>query len=156
MSERSAMNQALFYLGKAARTIKQTREYLQKKGHSEEIIEATLAQIAEYGYLNDEEYADAFVRSHGSSSGGRRKLQSALVQKGVDKETAEHAVEAVSDEDELKGALNLIAKWERQLGGLSGREKREKIYRRLASRGYDWDIIKKALNESALEDFEDD
>ncbi len=145
MSERSAMNQALFYLGRAARTQKQMREYLQKKEHSEDIIEATLARLLEYGYLDDGEYAESFVRSHGFG-GGRRKLQSALMQKGLDRETAEQAALSVSDEDELRGALNWIAKWERQLDGLPEREKRDKIYRRLASRGYEWEIIQKALN----------
>ncbi len=155
MSERSAMNQALFYLGGAARTKKQMREYLLKKEHSEEIIEATLARLLEYGYLNDGEYAEAFVRSRGST-GGRHKLQIALMQKGLDRETAEHAAASVSDEDELRGAAGWIAKWERQFEGLSERERRDKIYRRLASRGYDWEIIKKALDESKPEDFEDD
>ncbi len=140
------MNQALFYLGRAARTTKQMREYLQKKGHSEDIIDATLARISEYGYLNDGEYAEAFVRSRGST-GGRRKLQSALMQKGVDRETAEQAAYNVSDEDELRGALGWIAKWERQFEGLSERERRDKIFRRLATRGYDWEIIQKALND---------
>ncbi len=154
MSERSAMNQALFYLGGAARTKKQMREYLLKKEHSEEIIEATLARLAEYGYINDAEYAESFVRTRGST-GGRRKMQSALMQKGVDRETAEQAALSVSDEDELKGALNWIAKWDRQFDGLQEREKRDKIYRRLASRGYEWEIIQKAIS-AASEDFEDD
>ncbi len=145
MSERSAMNQALFYLGRAARTTKQMREYLLKKEHSEDIIEATLTRLLEYGYLNDGEYAESFVRTRGSS-GGRRKLQSALMQKGVDRETAEQAAASVSDEDELQGALGWIAKWERQFEGLSEREKRDKIYRRLASRGYELEIIQRALN----------
>ncbi len=152
MSERSAMNQALFYLGRAARTTKQMREYLQKKEHSEDVIEATIAKIAEYGYLNDGAYAESFVRSR-AVRGGRRKLQSALMQKGVDRETAEQAVEAVSDEDELRGALGWIAKWERQFEGLPERERRDKISRRLASRGYDWDIIRKAIDESVSEEF---
>ncbi len=146
MPERSAMNQALFYLGRAARTTKQMREYLLKKEHGEDIIEATLARLSEYGYLNDGEYAESFVRTRGAS-GGRRKLQSSLMQKGVDRETAEQAAYAVSDEDELKGALGWIAKWERQLEGLSERERRDKIYRRLASRGYDWETIQRALND---------
>lgn len=146
--ERSAMNQALYYLGLQARTTRQVREYLAKKGHDEAVIDATLSKIIEYGYLNDEEFAQRFVRSQGTLRGGRRKLEGKLAQKGVDKETASSAVKELSDEEELLCAKEWIRKWEKQLEGISERQKRDKICRRLSARGFEWDVIQKAVRQS--------
>ena len=92
------------------------------------------------GWLDDERFAHSYARARWQRGHGPRRLQMELAQKGVDRELAEAAVEAVVGSEELNQAKLLVEKRERQ-----GKD-RASTYRFLARRGYRSPIIAQAMD----------
>ena len=94
-----AMERADHYLSYRPRTCREVRRYLGKhglSGHADPAIDRCI----ELGYLNDEAYARAFVRERVRlKPRGRPRLVSELLGRGVDRETAERAVETTLAEE---------------------------------------------------------
>ena len=94
-----AMERAVHYLSYRPRTCREVRRYLGKhglSGHADPAIDRCI----ELGYLNDEAYARAFVRERVRlKPRGRPRLVSELLGRGVDRETAERAVETTLAEE---------------------------------------------------------
>jgi regulatory protein len=147
-------NLAYRYLGFRNRSVKEMRDYLTRKNASEEIIEKVIDSLLEKNFLNDKEFARAFVRSRSRlKPKGKTLLKIELGQKGIAQETIAEVLDELQEElpNELEQAKQLLAKRFSQLSGKS----REEIYRKagglLSRRGFSWDIVKKAIDEVLLE-----
>lgn len=57
---------------------------LKKKGHSDNDIDGVVAQLVKDKYLNDERFAEMFVRSKSKRGVGPIKIRSELEQRSVD------------------------------------------------------------------------
>ena len=94
-----AMERAVHYLSYRPRTCREVRRYLGKhglSGHADPAVDRCI----ELGYLNDEAYAQAYVRERVRlKPRGRPRLVSELLGRGVDRETAERAVETTLAEE---------------------------------------------------------
>ena len=118
---------------------------LQKWGGVSEIetlVEDLLAALVDENLLSDERFAEAFVRSRVARHQGPLKIRAALRQKGV-----EDAVVA-AELDARSGAwVDLAVEWlMRQHAGPVDFDTRQKLYRRLANRGFTHDQAMDAIN----------
>ena len=139
------------YLTIRNRSEKEIRDYLQKKNADTDIIDAIVQKLYEQKFLDDEAFARGWIRSRAMfRPRGKRMLQMELQQKGIHKEIIEKVLNEENEDvpDELTQAKNIIGKRVAKLQG----EPRHVIYQKvgafLGRRGYGWDIIKKAIDQT--------
>ena len=114
---------------------------LRAKGFSEEDIEASVEAMAENGYINDDEYAKAFVKDcYIIKKYGHKKILNELVMRGIDKEKAERAINDYGA-DEVECIKNAMEKrFDRET-------EKNKIFKFFLSRGFDADDIRRCIDE---------
>ena len=140
---RSAM-QLLEY---KSRTERELLQKLRLKGFSEEAADDAAEYVKSFGYVNDRRYAEVYILNcqQGKS---RQKILQELMQKGIDRHTAEEAWEKVSGESRDEKEI-LRDQMEKKLASLSCVD--EKAVRRLygwfARRGFSHDDIMSVMNE---------
>ena len=145
MDER-AMDLALNYLSGRDRSELEMRRYLSRKGCGEEKIEEVIGRLRSYGYLNDEKYARMLVESGaGSKALGRRAIAQKLYQRGIHRDTAQTALEAVGSETERENALLWARRLAPKLAEEEPLKRRAKLSRRLQGKGFGMDAILYAL-----------
>ncbi len=112
------------------------------------MIEEAADKMEEYRYIDDKEFAKGWVQSKKSGQpAGGRKISYELRSKGISQEISEEALTALSEEDELKQAIKLAEKYQTKYKDLAMHEQKAKIAQALQRRGFDWDLVSKALNQ---------
>ncbi len=139
----SPFNKALKYLSYRQRSIKEIRDYLQKKDFSEQEISETIQKLLDYKFLNDTEFARTFVNSKQLRGKSKRNISFELKLKGVSPDTSEEVLNEAKDDLEI--AKEYIQKRIHQLEKLPKNDREKKIINRLKMRGYNWDIISEVL-----------
>ena len=140
----SIFDQALSLLSHREHSKKELANKLKARGHEEEEISATIERLEEMNYLNDERFAEIFVRSRLSKPLGASRIQQELIQKGINSELAKTAIsEANADWFELAKQLK-----ERRFGEEVSSDYKEKAKqsRYLQYRGFDFEQIKYAIS----------
>lgn len=149
LSERTdAANKAVKYISGALKTKKQVKDYLLKKGFSEETVWYTIDKLKDYGYINDAEFSEKFIESTRSKQ-GRRLAEYKLMMKGVKKEVID-SVYAESEISQKEDAARLAEKYLRNKE--ITRENISKAYRYLIGRGFSFDEADFALSGFKSED----
>jgi regulatory protein len=144
-----AKQRALDYLAHKPRTEEEVRRKLRRQDAPESIIEDVVARLYELSYLDDEAYADDYVRNRfASKKYGPVRIRRELVKRGVDRHAAEAAVDAFFDETDARAAAREHAekRWSR-LADEDPRRRRQKLYRYLRRRGFTSDTINPLLDE---------
>ncbi|MCL1929811.1 RecX family transcriptional regulator [Candidatus Saccharibacteria bacterium] len=132
---------AVDLISRRPRSEKEIRDYAWKKQWSAEIRDRVIERLKERLYLNDEKFAESFVRSRTNTRNfSKRKMQAELMKKGIQKELMEKVL-ADSDFDESESLKNLMAKKRDKY------DSTEKLVQYLARQGFRYDHIKSALDE---------
>lgn len=130
-----ARKRAMFLLEKMDRTESQLRDKLRQGFYGEEVIEDAVSYVKSYHYIDDNRYAQSYVRCQKERK-SRRQIQMDLLQKGIDRETIAQAMEA---EYEPESEKDLILKWIEKrhysIGNSDIKEKR-KMYQFLMRKGF--------------------
>ena len=140
------------FLGVSARSRAEIVRRLQKADCSEETIQAVVAELEAKGWLDDQQFAHAWVADRADRKRyGRRRLSAELNRKGIEKTTIEEAVGEIDAESELRRALEAAGpKWRLKPGDDIDSQKLQAEKRRLAGflqrRGFGWDIITQVLS----------
>ena len=135
--EEAAREVVLRQLALGPRSRGQLERKLAERQAEPELIERVLDRFEEVRLVDDAAFAEVWVRSRHRSKGlARRALGHELQQKGVDREIAAEALEAIDGEDERAAALDLVRRRLRGRtvpGGASpeARAERDKVTRRL-------------------------
>ncbi len=137
-----ATDKAFNYIGGSLKTEKQLRTYLSGKGYMPAVVDNVVEKIKGYGYIDDKEYAAAYVESY-SKNKGKRLILKELNSKGVSSSAAEEAIENV--ENELDSAIRIAQKYLKNKEPCI--ENKQKCYRRLLSKGFDFDTAKEAVEK---------
>ncbi len=143
-------NSSLGFLSYRPRSEKEVREHLKVKSQKSKvkigdaIIESVIKKLKEHKFIDDIQFADWFVRSRLSARPkAARVLKMELKQKGIAREIIENSVFG----QDIEGAKKLLVKKFDRYKDFN----RDQIYQKLggflARRGYDWDTIKKAIDE---------
>jgi regulatory protein len=98
-----ALQQAFNYLSYRQRSEHELRRYLAQKGHAPETIDAVLARLRDYHFVDDAVFAISWVENRRRfRPRGARLLRAELRQKGVPREVADQAMaDAGGDERAL-------------------------------------------------------
>jgi|SRR3990167_8713981 len=141
---------AAHFLKYRPRSVKEVRDKLLQKKASIEVIEKILDTLKKQKFLDDEAFTKWWIRQRTEfRPKSKRIIQIELLQKGVTKEiidrfTKEEEATAVSDIDQAK---KLIESRKRRFAHLDKKERRQKMIEYLARRGFDWDTIRKSVDE---------
>jgi regulatory protein len=162
LSEESALfnsrNKAYHYLSFRQRSEMEMTRYLEKKGFSKSTIEKTIEHLRERDYINDISFGISFVQSIcNRKPAGKHLLLKKLYEKGIKGEDARVILSESGCLDLDFDTLYEMA--EKKMNSIRNREKaREKVYRYLSSRGFDYDIITKILQslDAHLKEIDED
>jgi regulatory protein len=144
MDEARAKNYAVWLLSQQARTEKEIREKLEKKGVAEEAVPEVLDALRRWGYLDDAGLAARWAESRGRTR-GKRALAFELRKKGVAEETVKETLEARTDEDESEACLRAAVRKVGERPKDTSREAQSRLAAFLQRRGFHWDAIRPAL-----------
>ncbi|HJR41798.1 MAG TPA: regulatory protein RecX [Gemmatimonadaceae bacterium] len=154
------VDRALDMLALSARSTRELRRQLIRKGEPEELVAIALERLARLGVLDDAAYARQLARSRIAGSGiSRRRLQAELFRKGVDRVIAEEAIATVIDEESVDESANLervAAKKARTLAKLDPETRRRRLYAFLARRGYESSDITRVMDRLARGESKED
>lgn len=146
-----AKERAIQLLGYRERSTSELRKGLIDSGYGSSTASSVVERLQELGLVDDERFAGMWVHSRAASGIGARRIAHELAEKGVAPDTIDAALqESCPTDGQLERAKSA-------LGGrvATDRKAREKLVRRLVSRGYDLSIALRAV-QSASEDVECD
>jgi regulatory protein len=136
-------------------TGRELRTRLLRKGFDTEAIDAALGRLTDYGYLNDERFAELWIENRlAHRPRGKRMLEHELRQKGVDRQIVGETV-AGMEIDDRTAALELAQKRLKSVQGLPLDEQKKKMTGILARRGFDYGVIRATLETVLGEPLDD-
>jgi regulatory protein len=164
----TALGMALDQINRRERTVAEVRVHLERKGVSQSITEAAIAELSEARLLDDERFAELYVADQrGLQSWGSDRIRRGLVTRGIDHELAERALAAADAAElaerspaaddvegrprpELQRALELLRR--RFPDPPRDRRDRERALGMLLRKGYESELALDALAAHARDD----
>ena len=137
-------------LGRRPHSSYELKIKLKQKGYNDILINEVIKQLKESNYLNDYEFAKSFTEEHIKNKlWGQRKTEAELFKRGVNREIISRIInEEFSDSNQFDNAFKLAGKKYKALlkGNTSSDKMHSKLISFLITRGYDYDIVKRAVN----------
>jgi len=142
-----AYNKALDLLDYRPRSEKEIKDKLKEKNFEGKIIEETIKKLLNLNLINDSEFAKMWVEDRKKLKPiGKKVLYLELIKKGIKKEIIEEFLEKITEEDELKTALNLV-KGKRKFQSLPYEEAYKKVGSFLSRRGFPYQTVKEVIDK---------
>lgn len=117
---------------------------------------AVMARLVKERYVDDERYTRAFVHDKiAYNQWGRKKIEQALWMKHIDGDTARRVLDEVDDEDYLNVLQPLLKQKSKSVKGANDYERRMKLMKWAAGRGFTFDIIRQCLGNDDCDDYFD-
>jgi regulatory protein len=140
---------AYSFLAYKQRSKKELIKKLKLKKISEASIEKITELLEKQKYLNDELFAGNFIEDKLNSRPiGKRLAKLKLSEKGIDKEVIEETLNKIYSEDkEAEYAERVLEKYVKKVKYKDAVDKKNKCYRYLISKGFDFDTVKKVLSK---------
>ena len=113
----SALDYAAGLLDARAYSSAELRKKLEDRGYPEEDADQAIEKLTEYGYINDEAFAENMVRKGAGAGKSSRRVAAEMARKGLDSDAARSAAEMLKEGD-FDRALNESRKMLEKLGGL--------------------------------------
>jgi regulatory protein len=151
------LQRAVKLLAAKPRSIAELRErLLEKEWTDEAAVDAALAKLKEYGYLNDERFAFGYASYRVKQRPvGRQRLARDLQMKKVDRATSEQALELVFQETpETELIDRAITKRIRLRGRPTTRQEVKSLFDHLLRLGFSYDLIMDKVRAASVVDTE--
>ena len=106
-----------------------------------------MARLIKERYVDDERYAQAFVKDKiRYNKWGRRKVEQALWQKRIDEDIRKRVLDEVDDEEYLSILRPLLKQKRKTIKANSDYELNQKLMRFAVGRGFTFDIIRQCID----------
>ena len=113
----------------------------------EEAQARVMQRLVKERYVDDERYAQAFVKDKIQyNKWGRRKVDQALWQKHIDEDIRKHVLDEVDDDEYLKVLRPLLKQKRKSTKANSDYELNQKLMRFALGRGFTFDIIRQCID----------
>ena len=143
-----AKNIALEMLREEIYSKTQMTRNLDKEGFSENTVETIVTELIQSGHIRDRQFAEKWVqRRQKSNPRGRKVLKQELIEKGVDRETAEQVINKINTKDEESLAFQIAQKQAKKYKRLPHQVAQRRLHGFLSRRGYDSDLIMKIMHQ---------
>lgn len=154
-----ALNLCLWHLNQGPRTVHQLRSSMAKKQVPDALMDAAIARLVEFGYVDDVAYAENYVRSkHEVARKGARVIRQELRRKGVADDVVVEALAGIDEESEEANARALVERKLRSTRGLERQKRTTRLVAMLARRGYSgsmaFRVVREALDADVAADDE--
>ncbi len=124
------------------------REKLKEGQYSEEVIDEAVDYLKSYKYLDDERYADDYIRYHLKDK-SKARLKQDLMQKGISADIVDRVLSAAYEDEnedpEIQLCAKLLKKKHYDSENMSYEEK-QKIMAFLYRKGFSGDVIHRAMS----------
>ncbi|MCA1591684.1 MAG: RecX family transcriptional regulator [Acidobacteria bacterium] len=153
------LQRAAKLLAAKPRSVAELRErLLEKAWTNEEVVDAALAKLQEYGYVNDQSFALGFASYRVRQKPvGRQRLARDLQMKKVPRETADEALNLVYEETPEEDLITqAIEKRIRLRGRPSTRQETKSLYDHLLRLGFPYDLIIRKAREASAAGLDED
>lgn len=153
---RKAYNLAINYLARRMRSEEEIREHLLQKEVDETVIQEAVHRLYEYKFLNDHEFASAFVRTQmNSADKGPELIKAELKKKGIKQQIIIEAIAEYPLEAQIEKAVYLGSKFAAKNSRDSSKILKQKLEQHLLRKGYPFQVINIAMEEIIVEKQED-
>lgn len=113
----------------------------------EEAQARVMQRLVKERYVDDERYAQAFVKDKiRYNKWGRRKVDQALWQKHIDEDIRKRVLDEVDDDEYLKVLRPLLKQKRKSTKANSDYELNQKLMRFAMGRGFTFDIIRQCID----------
>jgi regulatory protein len=156
---RRTFERAIKLLAAKPRSVAELRErLLQRKGTTEAVVEAVIARLREYGYLDDERFAFSYASYKVKQKPlGRRRLERDLKFKKIDSGVADQALEMVFAETPEEQLIDqAIAKRIRIRGKPTNRAEAKSLFEHLLRRGFEFELVSDKVRSLATDYTDED
>ena len=133
----NAYREALVYISKSMRTVRQIRDKLLGTGYCEAAVDEAVDRLVRYGYVDDIDYAMRYIDRYKAEK-GKIRLRYEMRLKGVPDDIISRAL---LDIDEYDPAYAEAVRYSRRKG-----YDRVRLYRHLSVRGYSADVISQVID----------
>lgn len=141
-NQKDAWQTALVILTRRSHSEYELRQKLHLKDYTVDEVDQTVLRLLEYGYLNDESYANTlFTKYLRMGKYSLHTMISKLKQHGLSDVIIQTVKNNYTSQDEWQAALKLVNKRFKSLD----MNNKEKIYRFLATRGFSVTVIHKVF-----------
>lgn len=148
-------NIALKYIKIRIRSVKEIENYLLKKQYDTKLITEAIEILKRQGYLNNENYAKAYIHDKiYLSNSGPIKIMEELRKNGIDEQIINKCIEEFNTELEKERITKLISKQVKNNHNKSSMMLKRKIESNLISLGYHKSLITEVLSKTATDDNE--
>ena len=151
---RAALEGAVRLLAARARSEEEIRRRLSAAGYMDDTVDMVLFKLEKEGLVDDEAFAREWAAARARGGIGRERIMRELLQKGVSRELAAQAVEALDGDESGDAAADLARKLLRRYAGEADAKKAMgKLLAAMARRGYGYDEARRAVERAlAYED----
>lgn len=147
-AEMKAKNYALRLLREDIYSKPQMTQQLEGQGYGENTVKTIITELIQSGHIRDKQFAEKWIQKRlRTNPRGKTLLKQELIDKGVDRETAEKAIAEVKMEDEETLALQIAQKQARHYKNLPIHTAKRRLHGYLARRGYESDVILRIIQE---------
>ncbi|MBM7704422.1 recombination regulator RecX [Metabacillus iocasae] len=149
---KKAYNLAVSYLAYRMRSTKEVGDYLRKKEMDDVIIQQVLLKLTDQRYLNDVEFAKAYVLTQMNTTvKGPTVIRKELAEKGVQEQEITLSLCEYPKEQQLQTAMKVIEKLKSKYKKLSETMMKQKIEQTLLAKGHVLSVIQLAFEEVHVE-----
>lgn len=137
---------AIRYLGFRMRSIKEMETYLEGKEIGRLEIEKIIVALLDKNLLNDEQFANAFVKDRKNQTiKGPIVISRELREKGISEKLTSQALAHYSYEEQYEKVLKWAKKQEERRSNDSHRKQKDQIKLKIMQKGFNGDIVNDVL-----------
>ena len=137
-----AREKSLYLLKSSGKTESEVRQKLRSGHYPEEAVEEAVSFLNKYHYLDDREYARNYIELYGSRK-SRTELMTALLRKGIDKETIVEFCDELQPDS--SGQIKNLLKKRRYDPKCTDRKEQQKHMAYLLRKGFSFEDIRSAM-----------
>lgn len=154
---RKAYNAAVHFLARRTRSEKEIRDYLNRKEVDEPIINEVIHKLTVQQYINDLEFALAYVRTQiNTTDKGPDLIRRELKEKGIAEGMVIQTLTEFSLEQQIEKATKLGEKFLQKHSKDSLKIQKQKLEQLLLRKGYSFEVIQIVLQETVSEKDDDE
>jgi len=144
-SESKALQKIASYCAYQERSEKEVRQKLRTWNVAVDVAQILIEKLYDEDFLNEERYARSFVRGKfGLKKWGRNKIRQGLLQNGISENLIQKGFSEI-DTEEYHQVLTELA--EKKLTQLKDPTDKNALYRFLAQRGFESELITEVLRK---------
>ena len=127
-------------------TVYELRQRLRWDGYPQGMIDGIITHVTELDLVNDERYVNRFCESRLNAGYGPYVIKKKLALKGIGEDIAHAAIDTYIEEEEFD--IDARARLCIERFDLEDHKQRQRALRRLISRGFDYEVARRAMSRS--------